>query len=87
MAFFGRYLEVIPQSRLIGTNDESDDGAVTTGTFEERGDETLVMLHELYPSKEALDEAIAPGSTSGFAEQFAQADEFLVFPSPGSTQP
>jgi uncharacterized protein YndB with AHSA1/START domain len=86
MAFFGRYLEVMPQSRLVWTNDEGDDGAVTTVTFEERGAETLVMLHELYPSKEALDEAIASGSTSGFAEQFAQLDEFLVPPSMSSAQ-
>lgn len=79
MAFFGRYIEVTPPSRLVWTNDEGgDQGAVTTLTFEERGGETLVVLHDLYPSKEALDEAIASGSTSGFNEQFAQLDEMLV---------
>jgi uncharacterized protein YndB with AHSA1/START domain len=36
MAFFGRYIEVTPYSRLVWTNDESDDGAVTTVTFEEK---------------------------------------------------
>lgn len=80
MAFFGRYIEVAPPSCLVWTNDEGGEecGAVTTVTFEERRDETLVVVHEFYPSKEALDEAIASGSTSGFGEQFEQLDEFLV---------
>src|ERR1700731_271726 len=59
MAFFGRYIEVTPHSRLVWTNDESDDGAVTTVTFEEKGGKTLLVMHELYPSKEALDGAMA----------------------------
>jgi uncharacterized protein YndB with AHSA1/START domain len=81
MAFFGRYLEVTPHSRLVWTNDEGgEDGAVTTVTFEERGAETLVVVHDLYPSKEALDGAIASGSTGGFSEQFEQLDELLVSP-------
>ena len=79
MAFFGRYLEVTPFSRIVWTNDESGDvGAITTVTFEERGAETLVVLRDLYPSKEALDEAMTSGSTSGFGEQFEQLDELLV---------
>jgi uncharacterized protein YndB with AHSA1/START domain len=79
MAFFGRYVEVTPYSRLVWTNDEGGEGgAVTTVTFEEKGDATLVVIHELYPSKEALDEAIASGSTSGWGEQFQQLDELLV---------
>jgi uncharacterized protein YndB with AHSA1/START domain len=57
MAFFGRYIEVTPHSRLVWTNEESDDGAVTTVTFEEQGGKTLLVMHELYPSKEALDAA------------------------------
>jgi uncharacterized protein YndB with AHSA1/START domain len=76
MAFFGRYLEVIPHSRLVWTNDESDDGAVTTVTFEEKGGKTRLVLHELYPSKEALDAAIA-GMEGGMPETFAQLDELL----------
>src|SRR5580765_7914097 len=59
MEFFGKYIEVIPHSRLVWTNEESDDGAVTTLTFEEKGGKTLLVLHELYPSKEALDAAVA----------------------------
>jgi uncharacterized protein YndB with AHSA1/START domain len=78
MAFFGRYIEVTPHSRLVWTNDENDDGAVTTVIFEERGGETLVVMHDLYPSKEALDGAIASGSTSGAGETFEQLDELLV---------
>jgi uncharacterized protein YndB with AHSA1/START domain len=79
MAFFGRYIEVTPHSRLVWTNEEGDGGgAVTTVTFEERGAETLVVMHDLYPSKEALDSAIASGSTSGFSETFQQLDELLA---------
>jgi dihydrofolate reductase/uncharacterized protein YndB with AHSA1/START domain len=59
MAFFGTYIEVTPPSRLVWTNEESEEGAVTTVTFEDVGDMTLLTLHEIYPSKEALDEAIA----------------------------
>ena len=80
MAFFGRYIEVTPHSRLVWTNDEGDDGgAVTTATFEEKAGKTLVVLHDLYPSKEALDAAIASGSTSGdMSETFDQLDELVV---------
>ena len=79
MAFFGRYNEVMPHSRLVWTNEEAgDDGAVTTVTFEERGDRTLVVMRDLYPSKKALDDAIASGSTGGgFSETFEQLDELL----------
>ena len=79
MEFFGRYLEVTPHSRLVWTNDEGDDGgAVTTVTFEETGAKTLLVVHDLYPSKEALDGAIASGSTSGMPEALEQLDELLV---------
>ena len=76
MAFFGTYKEVIPHSRLIWTNDESDGGAVSTVTFEERGGKTLLVYHELYPSKEALD--ANAGMENAMAETFAQLDELLV---------
>ena len=75
--FFGKYIEVIPNSRLVWTNEEEDDGAVTTVTFEEKGDTTLLTLHERYPSKEALDEAFI-GMEGTMPEQFAQLDELLV---------
>ena len=84
MAFFGKFLEVTPPSRLVWTNEEGgENGSVTTVTFEDRGDETLVVMSDLYPSKEALDAAIASGSTSGFDESFKQLDEFLATPDAG----
>jgi len=76
-AFFGKYIEVIPNARLVWTNEEDEDGAVTTVTFEEQGGKTLLVLHELYPSKEALDEALI-GMADALPEQFEQLDELLV---------
>jgi len=77
MAFFGTYREVTPHKRLVWTNEESDQGAVTTVTFEEAAGKTLVTLHELYPTTAALEEALA-GSAEGLPEQFAQLDELLA---------
>ena len=78
MAFFGRYLEVTPSSRMVWTNDEAGEaGQVTTVTFEEKDGVTQVVVHDLYPSKDALDEAIASGSTGAWPEQFAQLDELI----------
>jgi len=79
MAFFGKFLDVTPPSRLVWTNEEGGpDGAVTTVTFEEQDGQTLVVLRDLYPTREALDAAIASGATSGFGEQFAQLDAVLA---------
>ena len=79
MEFFGTYIEVTPHSRLVWTNDEGgDEGAVTTVTFEERDGKTLLVMRDLYPSKEALDAAVASGSTGGTAETFEQLEELLV---------
>ena len=80
MAFYGRYTDVTPPARLVWTNEEGgEDGPVTTVTFEEQGGKTLVVLHELYASKEALDAAIASGSTSGdMSETFEQLEELVV---------
>ena len=78
MAFFGTYLEVTPHSRLVWTNEEGGEGGpVTTVTFEEKGGKTLVVLHELYPSKEALD-AAGTGAADAMLETFDQLDELLV---------
>jgi uncharacterized protein YndB with AHSA1/START domain len=77
MSFFGRYLDVSPPSRLVWTNEESTDAAVTTVTFEENGGRTRLVLQELYPTKEALDEACA-GMEGAMPEQFAQLDALLV---------
>ena len=61
MAFFGTYREVTPPSRLVWTNEEGEDGeTVTTVTFDERDGKTLLVVHDLYPSKDALDAAPMP---------------------------
>jgi uncharacterized protein YndB with AHSA1/START domain len=79
MAFFGKYLEVTPHSRLVWTNEEgTDGGAVTTVTFEEKAGKTLLVLHELYPSKAALDAEIASGAKGGLPETLEQLDELIV---------
>ena len=84
MEFFGRYIEVTPPARLVWTNEEAAEaGAVTTVTFEETGGATRVVVRELYPSKEALDEAMASGATSGWGEQFEQLDALLLATSAG----
>jgi uncharacterized protein YndB with AHSA1/START domain len=76
--FFGRYIEVTPPSRLVWTNDEGGDGgSITTVTFEEKDGKTLLVLHELYPSKEALD-AAGTGAADALVETFEQLDELLV---------
>ncbi len=83
MAFFGRYLEVTPSSRMVWTNDEAGEaGQVTTVTFEEKDGVTQVVVHDLYPSKEALDEAMASGSTGGWSEQFEQLDDLIAILDP-----
>jgi uncharacterized protein YndB with AHSA1/START domain len=79
MSFFGRFIEVVPTSRLAWTNVEGDEeGSVTTVTFEGSGGATLVVVSDLYPSKEALDDAIASGRTSGWGEQFEQLDALVI---------
>ena len=75
--FFGRYLEVTPPSRLVWTNEESDDAPVTTVTFEDHGERTLLVLSELYRSAEPLPDAVA-GMQAMTAEQFAQLDQLLA---------
>jgi len=75
MAFFGTYLEVTPHSRLVWTNEEGDGGkTITTVTFEENGGKTLVVVHDLYPSKEAVD----TGSAGAMPEVLDQLDELLA---------
>ncbi|NKK74992.1 ATPase [Rhizobium leguminosarum bv. viciae] len=76
MAFYGRYLEVVPNERIVWTNDEGEEGAVTTVSFEDQGGGTLLVFHEVYPSKEALEEALQ-GSAVALPEQLEQLDELL----------
>jgi uncharacterized protein YndB with AHSA1/START domain len=79
MAFFGKYIEVTPPSRIVWTNDEAgENGPVTTVTFEEKAGKTLLIMRELYPSKEALDAAMASGEKSGMSETLDQLEAVLV---------
>jgi uncharacterized protein YndB with AHSA1/START domain len=81
MPFFGNYTEVVPESRLVWTNDEAGDaGQVSTVTFEDLGGKTRVVLSERFPTKEALEEAMASGSMEGARAQFEQLDEFVAAP-------
>ena len=77
MAFFGRYVEVSPCSRLVWTNDESGDaGQLSTLTLEDHGDTTRIVLHEVYPSGAAYE--AGKGAYDGMPESFDQLDELLV---------
>ena len=81
MEFFGTYLEVTPHSRLVWTNEEGDDGEpVTTVTFEENGGKTLLVVHELYPSKEALDAAGTGRGGCDWSRRSQQLDELARDP-------
>ena len=78
MDFFGRYIEVTPYSKIAWTNEEGgENGSVTTVTFEEKGGMTLLVMSELYPSKEALD-AAGTGAQDALHETFTQLDELLA---------
>jgi uncharacterized protein YndB with AHSA1/START domain len=77
MAFFGKYLEVTPHSRLVWTNEEAgDNGAVSTVTFEEQAGKTVVVMSDFYPSKAAFDEN--SGAEAGLSETFEQLEEFIA---------
>lgn len=76
MAFYGKYLEVVPNERIVWTNDEGEEGAITTVTFEERNGQTLLHFHEIYPTPEALEEALQ-GSAAGLPEQLDQLEALL----------
>jgi uncharacterized protein YndB with AHSA1/START domain len=83
MAFFGTYVEVEPERRLVWTNEEDEAGQiVTTVTFAEQEGRTHVAVHDRYPSKEVLEAAIATGSVSsnGLPESLAQLEALLVDP-------
>lgn len=87
MAFFGRYLEVVPPSRLVWTNEEAGGGSpITTVTFEDLGGKTRLVMHELYPSKEALDACLASGEKSCVEETFGQLEEVLALPATAPLQ-
>lgn len=78
VAFFGKYLDVVPNQRIVWTNEESGaDGSVTTVIFEEKNGKTTLVMSELYPTKEALD-AAGTGAQEAMNETFRQLDELLA---------
>ena len=76
MEFHGKYIEVTPHSRLVWTNEEGENGAVTTVTFEDKGGKTLLVVRDLYPSKEAFE--AEHGMEDAMGETFEQLDDLLV---------
>ena len=78
MDFFGTYTEVEPPSRLAWTNEEGGQEQITTVTFDEKGGRTLLTVHNLFASREALDDEIASGGTAALPETLAQLDELLA---------
>lgn len=77
MAFHGKYSDVVPGQRIVWTNDEGEDGAVTTITFADKDGQTLLTFHEVYPSTQALEEALE-GPAAALPEQLDQLDALLV---------
>lgn len=75
-AFYGKYLEVVPPTRLVWTNEENENDAISTVTFVEDGGKTLLTFSEVYPTKEALAEG--QGGLDGTPEQFEQLDDLLA---------
>ncbi|MCP8883553.1 SRPBCC family protein [Devosia sp. XJ19-1] len=78
MAFFGKYIEVVPNEKIVWTNEEGDEGSVTSVTLSEKDGKTYLVLSDLYPSKDALDAALASGSTGAYPEQFEALDDLLA---------
>ena len=76
MSFFGRYIEVEAPRRLVWTNEEGEDGPVTTVTFESEGGRTLLTMGEVYPAA-VPDDALA-GQQAMAGEQFAQLEALLA---------
>ena len=75
--FYGTYLEVTPHSRIVWTNDEDgESSSVTTVSFEDQDGGTLLVMSEVYPSREALE--AGAGAEQATHETFGQLDDLLV---------
>lgn len=77
MAFFGRYLDVVPGERIVWTNEESGEGPVTTVTFAESDGRTTVTISSLFPNVQALEDELASGACEGTKESLAQLETLL----------
>jgi uncharacterized protein YndB with AHSA1/START domain len=82
MVFSGTYTEVVPPTRLVFTQlfepMRSAGEGIITATFTEREGTTEFVLHQLFPSKEALDGAIAAGMEHGMRITMEQLDDLVV---------
>jgi uncharacterized protein YndB with AHSA1/START domain len=82
VAFSGTFTEVTPPSLLVHTQIfepmRAAGEAIITATFEEQHGKTRLVLHQLYPSKEALEGAIASGMEHGMRETFEQLEELVA---------
>lgn len=78
MAFFGRYLEVVPGELMVWTNDENGEGAVTRVTFAEADGRTTVVYSNTFPTAQAMEDELASGACDGMGETFAQLEAVLA---------
>jgi len=80
--FTGRYLEVQPPARLVLTQlyerARGAGEAIVTVTFEESEGKTRLTIHQLFPSKEALDGAVGSGMERGMRETLDQLDALVA---------
>ena len=81
MAFSGVFTEVVANARIVSTQlfeqmREAGEAVVTT-SFVERDGRTHLELRQLFPSKLALDGAIASGMSEGMRVTFGQLDELV----------
>lgn len=77
LVFFGKYLEVAPPTRLVWSNEESPDGAISSLDLTEQNGKTHLVMTEVYPTQQALDASIQ-GMDEGMPETFEQLAEFLA---------
>jgi uncharacterized protein YndB with AHSA1/START domain len=77
MVFHGKYLDVVQDALIVWTNDEGEEGAVTTVIFEDEGGATRLTLREVYPSEAAREDALQ-GSAAALPEQLEQLGALLL---------
>ncbi len=79
--FSGRYLEVERPSRLVHTQlyerMRAIGDAIVTVTFQPTQGGTELTLHQLFPSKQALDGALASGMELGMRDTFEQLEALV----------
>jgi uncharacterized protein YndB with AHSA1/START domain len=80
--FSGRYVEVNSPSRLVLTQIyermRNAGEAIVTATFEESEGRTRLTLRQLFPSKEALEGALASGMEHGMRVTLDQLDALVA---------